>query len=489
MVCTLLSLSLTKGKHHPKLNLTFIFCYALKIITHLTLFMTQQRQYFGTDGIRGTVGTHPITPEFMLKLGWAIGLTLANQAKKNNTVLIGKDTRISGYMFESALEAGLSAAGMNIRLLGPMPTPAIAYLTRTFHAQAGIVISASHNAFQDNGIKLFSSEGTKLPDDIEFAIEAQLRQPMTTATSAQLGKAQRVDDAAGRYIEFCKSTIPFDVNLKGLKIVVDCAHGATYHIAPNVFSELGAQVIQIGTTPNGLNINEKCGSTHLSVLQTQVLSHQADLGIAFDGDGDRVLMVDALGKIVDGDELLFIIAQARHKAGKLQGTVVGTAMSNLGLELALKKHDIPFARAKVGDRYVLDMLQQLEGTLGGESSGHIICLDRTTTGDGIVTALQVLATSIRTELPLHELKAGMYKCPQRMINVAIEGDSAEIMNSPTLKQAIEEAEQALGDQGRLLLRPSGTEPLIRVMVEANDVQQVETTVHALADVVKLIANR
>ncbi len=450
--------------------------------------MTQQRQYFGTDGIRGTVGTHPITPEFVLKLGWAIGCVLANQARKNNTVLIGKDTRISGYMFESALEAGLSAAGMDIRLLGPMPTPAIAYLTRTFHAQAGIVISASHNAFQDNGIKLFSSMGTKLPDDVELSIETQLNLPMNTVSPAKLGKAQRVDDAPGRYIEFCKSTIPFDINLKGLKVVVDCAHGATYHIAPNVFSELGAQVVQIGTEPNGVNINRKCGSTYLSALQTQVLSHQADLGIAFDGDGDRVLMVDAQGEVVDGDELLFIIAEARHKTGQLQGTVVGTAMSNLGLELALKKHAIPFARANVGDRHVLEMLQKFDSTLGGESSGHIICLDRTTTGDGIVTALQVLAISMQTELPLHDLKSGMHKCPQRMINITIEGDSTQIMESPILQQAVQDAEQQLGDQGRLLLRPSGTEPLIRVMVEANDAQQVETTVHALADVVKSIAN-
>jgi phosphoglucosamine mutase len=448
--------------------------------------MKQQRKYFGTDGIRGTVGTPPITPDFILKLGWAVGRILKNGYNKNK-VLIGKDTRISGYMFESALQAGLSAAGMDIRLLGPMPTPAIAYLTRTFHAVAGIVISASHNPFQDNGIKFFSGDGTKLPDEVELAIEAEMEQPMQTVAPSYLGKAERIEDAAGRYIEFCKSTIPYDISLKGLKIVVDCAHGATYHIAPNVFRELGASVETIGTQPNGLNINAGYGATQPQALQNAVLYQNADLGIALDGDGDRVLMVDIHGEIIDGDELLFIIAQARHKAGCLQGSVVGTVMSNLGLEQALEKQGITFKRAAVGDRYVLEMLQQTGGNLGGESSGHIICLDRTSTGDGITTALQVLAVSVQTGLPLHVLKKGMQKCPQRMINVPIT-PGVEIASLPSVQKAIEEAEQQLNHQGRVLLRPSGTEPLIRVMVEGIDVQQVETVVHQLAEVVKAEAN-
>lgn len=449
--------------------------------------MKSQRKYFGTDGIRGTVGIAPITPDFVLKLGWAIGRVLKNGYNKNK-VLIGKDTRISGYMFESALQAGLSAAGMDILLLGPMPTPAIAYLTRTFHAVAGIVISASHNPFQDNGIKIFSGNGTKLPDEVELAIEAEMEQPMQTVVSDQLGKAQRIEDAAGRYIEFCKSTIPYDITLKGLKIVVDCAHGATYHITPNVFRELGASVETIGTQPNGLNINAGYGATHPQALQTAVLYQNADLGIALDGDGDRVLMVDAKGEIVDGDELLFIIAQARHKAGTLQGAVVGTVMSNLGLEQALEKQGIAFKRSAVGDRYVLEMLQQHGGNLGGESSGHVICLDRTTTGDGIITALQVLATSIQTGLPLHILKTGMQKCPQRMINVPIT-PGLEMTELPSVQTAVQEAEQQLNNQGRILLRPSGTEPVVRVMVEGIDGQQVEAIAHQLADVVKAEASR
>ncbi|HEC86074.1 MAG: phosphoglucosamine mutase [Candidatus Parabeggiatoa sp. nov. 2] len=444
--------------------------------------MKQQRKYFGTDGIRGTVGTPPITPDFVLKLGWAAGRILKNGYNKNK-VLIGKDTRISGYMFESALQAGLSAAGMDIRLLGPMPTPAIAYLTRTFHAVAGIVISASHNPFQDNGIKFFSGEGTKLPDEVELAIEAEMERPMQTVAPDRLGKAERIDDAAGRYIEFCKSTIPFDITLKGLKIVVDCAHGATYHVAPCVFRELGASVETIGTQPNGLNINAGYGATQPEALQNAVLYQNADLGIALDGDGDRVLMVDAKGDLVDGDELLFIIAQARHKTGRLQEPVVGTVMSNLGLEQALEKQGISFSRAAVGDRYVLEMLQQKGGNLGGESSGHIICLERTTTGDGIITALQVLAVSVQTGLPLHVLKTGVQKCPQRMINVPIT-PGLEISSLPSVQTAVQEAEQQLNSQGRVLLRPSGTEPLIRVMVEGLDVQQVETVAHQLAEVVK-----
>jgi phosphoglucosamine mutase len=449
--------------------------------------MTAQRKYFGTDGIRGTVGTPPITADFVLKLGWAVGRVLKNGHNKNK-VLIGKDTRISGYMFESALQAGLSAAGMDIRLLGPMPTPAIAYLTRTFHAQAGIVISASHNPFADNGIKFFSGEGSKLPDQVELAIEAEMELPMQTVAPHLLGKAQRIDDAAGRYIEFCKSTIPYDINLKGLKIVVDCAHGATYHIAPNVFSELGATVETIGTQPNGLNINAGYGATQPQALQTAVAYQNADLGIALDGDGDRVIMVDAKGEILDGDELLFIIAQARQKASTLQGAVVGTVMSNLGLEQSLQKQGIEFIRAKVGDRHVLEMMQQHGCNLGGESSGHIICLDRTTTGDGIITALQILAITVQMGLPLHLLKTGMQKYPQYMLNVPITTPGVEITASPRVQQAIEEAEKNLNGQGRILLRPSGTEPLIRVMGEGVNGEQVEQIVYQLAEVVKTEIN-
>ncbi len=444
--------------------------------------MVKQRQYFGTDGIRGKVGIHPITPDFMLKLGWAVGRVLKNGVGRSK-VLIGKDTRISGYMFESALQAGLSAAGMDIRLLGPMPTPAIAYLTRTFHAQAGIVISASHNPFSDNGIKFFSRYGTKLPDEVELAIESELDVPMQVVAADRLGKAQRIDDAAGRYIEFCKSTIPFDINLKGLKLVVDCAHGATYHIASEVFTELGANVISIGTQPNGLNINDGCGSTYPQTLQKTVLAEQADLGIALDGDGDRVIMVDGEGELVDGDEILFIIAQSRHEANTLRGAVVGTVMSNLGLERALAERQISFIRTPVGDRYVLETLQQCGGLLGGESSGHIICLDRTTTGDGIVTALQVLAASVQSGLPLQVLKSGMRKCPQRLINVPML-QGVNVMSLSSVQKAVREAEAQLADRGRILLRPSGTEPLLRVMVEGVDAQQVETIAQNLAETVR-----
>ncbi len=440
------------------------------------------KRYFGTDGIRGTVGVPPITPDFILKLGWATGRVL-NNGQNRNKVLIGKDTRISGYMFESALQAGLSAAGMDIRLLGPMPTPAIAYLTRTFHAVAGIVISASHNPFQDNGIKFFSGSGTKLPDEIEFAIEAEIAKEMQTVAPDRLGKAERIDDAAGRYIEFCKSTIPFDVNLKGLKIVVDCANGATYHIAPNVFRELGADVEVIGAQPNGLNINTGYGTTQPQALQTAVLYQNADLGIALDGDGDRVLMVDAKGEIVDGDELLFIIAKNRHKNNLLQGAVVGTVMSNLGLEQAFKKQGIAFKRAAVGDRYVIKMLQQQGGNLGGEASGHIVCLDRTTTGDGIVTALQILEVIVKTGLPLQVLKSGMQKYPQVMINVPIDLQT-DVISQQSVQLAVQTAEQELQEHGRVLLRSSGTEPLIRVMVEGTNKQQVETIAHQLAETVK-----
>jgi phosphoglucosamine mutase len=441
-----------------------------------------KRKYFGTDGIRGTVGTGPINPEFVLKLGWAVGRVLRN-GSNSNKVLIGKDTRISGYMFESALQAGLSAAGMETRLLGPMPTPAIAYLTRTFHAVAGIVISASHNPYQDNGIKFFSSTGKKLPDDVELAIEAEMEKTLQVTASDRLGKVKRIEDAAGRYIEYCKSTIPFDINLKGLKIVVDCAHGATYYTAPKVFHELGATIETIGTQPNGTNINAGYGSTQPQALQTAVVYQNADLGIALDGDGDRVLMVDAQGNVLDGDELLFIIAQARHKAGTLRGPVVGTVMSNLGLEQALEKQGISFARAKVGDRYVLEMLEEKGGNLGGESSGHILCLDRTTTGDGTIIALQILAIIRETGLPLHILKSGMTKCPQRMINVPIKR-GVDIVSLPSIQNAVEEAEHELNSDGRVLLRPSGTEPLVRVMVEGVNIQKVDTIVHQLADVVK-----
>ncbi|WP_353573262.1 phosphoglucosamine mutase, partial [Candidatus Albibeggiatoa sp. nov. BB20] len=417
----------------------------------------------------------------------AVGQVLGQQNPRgSNKVLIGKDTRISGYMFESALEAGLSAAGMDIHLLGPMPTPAIAYLTRTFHAQAGIVISASHNPFQDNGIKFFSKMGTKLSDELELEIEAKLDESMQTVEPHLLGKAKRISDAAGRYIEFCKSTLPYDVNLKGFKIVVDCAHGATYHIAPNVFNELDAHVISIGAKPDGLNINAGFGATQPQALQKAVLEHQADLGIALDGDGDRVIMVDAQGEVVDGDELLFIIAMDKHRAGQLQGSVVGTVMSNLGLEQALTNQGIDFQRAKVGDRYVLEKLRQLNGILGGESSGHILCLDRTTTGDGIVTALQILAIMAHSNVGLYDLKAGMCKSPQHMINVPVKQHID--LKHASIQQAVRDAEQTLAGQGRVLLRASGTEPVIRVMVEGFDVQQVETTAQQLAQVVSQLTN-
>jgi phosphoglucosamine mutase len=435
------------------------------------------KKYFGTDGIRGRVGEYPVTAEFMLKLGWAAGRVLGPVGC--GLVIIGKDTRISGYMFESALEAGLSAAGVDIRLLGPMPTPAIAYLTRTMHACAGIVISASHNAYADNGIKFFSGAGAKLPDDVELAIEEELEKPMVTVDSDKLGRAERVDDAGGRYIEFCKSTIPMSLSLKGLKLVVDCANGATYQVAPSVFDELGAEVISIGTEPDGLNINSNCGSTQPDRLQKIVREHQADVGIALDGDGDRVIMADNTGELVDGDELLFIIALSRKQQGTLHGSVVGTLMSNLGLEHALQSHDIAFARSNVGDRYVLEMLRQTGGMLGGESSGHIICLDRTTTGDGIVSALQVMAEMVKTGKSLNELKHGMSKYPQHMINVPVTG-GVDLDAAPAVQEAVRSVEQRLAGRGRVLLRPSGTEPVVRVMVEGEDEQQVMEEADQLA---------
>lgn len=441
----------------------------------------QQRKYFGTDGIRGLVGEAPITAEFVLKLGWAAGRVLTKGGR--GKVLIGKDTRISGYMLESALQAGLSSAGVDIHLLGPMPTPAIAYLTRTLHAQAGIVISASHNPFQDNGIKFFSARGEKLPDEVELAIEAELDKPMHTVDSSLLGKAERVRDAAGRYIEFCKSTIPGNVELRGMKLVVDCAHGATYHVAPHVFEELGAEVIRLGVQPNGLNINKGCGSTHPEAVQAAVIEHKADLGIALDGDGDRLIMVDHKGELVDGDELLFIIAQSRRETGNLKGAVIGTVMSNLGLEHALCALGVDFRRAAVGDRYVMDLLRKEGGTLGGESSGHIICLDCTTTGDGIVSALQVLAALMQSGRSLHELKSGMAKYPQCLVNVRT-GRKFDFAASSHVQDALREVESQLASKGRVLLRASGTEPLIRVMVEGVDVQQVETLANYLAAAVR-----
>jgi len=442
------------------------------------------RKYFGTDGIRGRVGDHPITPEFVLKLGWAAGRVLTSEGR--GRVLIGKDTRISGYMFESALEAGLSAAGVDIRLLGPMPTPAVAYLTRTLHADAGIVISASHNAYPDNGIKFFSATGTKLPDVVEMAIESELERDIVLAEPAELGKAKRVVDAAGRYIEFCKSSVAPDMSLKGMKIVVDCAHGATYHIAPKVFTELGAEVEVIGADPDGLNINHGCGATDLEALKSSVITHRADIGIALDGDGDRVMMVDHLGEMVDGDELLFIIASAKQSAGTLQGGVVGTQMSNLGLEHAVRELGIDFVRARVGDRYVIEQLNEHGWRLGGESSGHIICLDRTTTGDGIISALQVVAAMIDSGATLHALKQRMSKYPQTMINVAVAG-GADVASSSSVQEAVADVEATLAERGRVLLRPSGTEPLVRVMIEGEDAVEVERLATRLAAVVEASA--
>lgn len=442
------------------------------------------RKYFGTDGIRGRVGQWPITPDFVMKLGWAAGRVLARGCgKPKPKVLIGKDTRVSGYMFESALEAGLSAAGVDIHLLGPMPTPGIAYLTRTFHAQAGIVISASHNAFDDNGIKFFSGAGTKLPDSLELEIERELEKPFETVTSRELGKAHRVVDAAGRYIEFCKSTVATGLDLSGLTIVVDCAHGATYHIAPDVFEELGANVIAVGNDPDGFNINEGVGATSPEMLQRAVREHAAHVGIALDGDGDRLIMVDHRGEVVDGDELTYVIAGHRARLGRLGGTVVGTLMSNFGLELALRRDGIDFRRAAVGDRYIMEMLTSHGWTVGGESSGHIICLDLTSTGDGIISALQVLETMVQTGETLCGLVSGMSKFPQKLVNVKV-ANGAELVTAPGVKQAVAEAEARLAGQGRVLLRPSGTEPVVRVMVEGREEALVAELAHYIADAVR-----
>lgn len=438
--------------------------------------MTQEKKYFGTDGIRGRVGQDVITPEFMLKLGWAAGRVFASEGK--GKILIGKDTRISGYMFESALEAGLSAAGCDTLLVGPMPTPAVAYLCRAFHADAGIVISASHNPYYDNGIKFFSEAGTKLPDDLELAIEAQIAEPMHTAESAQLGKAKRIDDAGGRYVEFCKSTSGY-IDLEGMRIVLDCAHGATYEVAPKVFRELGADVTVIGAQPDGLNINAKVGSTQPAALQRAVLEQQADLGIAFDGDGDRVVMVDNEGELVDGDELLYILAHHLKASQVLSGGIVGTLMTNLGLEVALRSHDIELVRAQVGDRYVMEQLNARNWVLGGESSGHLVCKHVTTTGDGIVAALQVLCALIKSDQTLYQAKSGMRKFPQVMINVRMPV-KMDVMSMPRVSDAVAAAEQALGRAGRVLLRPSGTEPLVRVMIEGEDIGLVKRTCQQLA---------
>jgi len=448
------------------------------------------KQYFGTDGVRGKVGEEPITPETVLKLGWAAGRVLSRLGRSRNSknkVLIGKDTRVSGYMLESALESGLSAAGVDIRLLGPMPTPAIAYLTHTSRAQAGIVISASHNPYDDNGIKFFSSDGTKLPDEVELEIELKMGEPMRTVEASALGKAKRYEDAPGRYVEFCKSTFPHRFGLEGLRIVVDCAHGAAYQVAPLVFSELGAEVIPIGTEPDGFNINRDCGATHPAAVREAVLAHKADLGLALDGDGDRVLMVDALGEVLDGDSLLYIMALDRQARGALEGGVVGTLMSNLGLEQALTGRGIPFKRSAVGDRYVLSLLQQEGWILGGETSGHILCLDKSTTGDGIIAALEVLAVVMNSGRSLSELRAGLDIFPQTMINVQM-ASRFDVRQSPPVIQAVVEAETELNGRGRVVLRASGTEPVVRVMVEGHDRAQIERLGQSLADTVRRAAD-
>jgi phosphoglucosamine mutase len=445
-----------------------------------------QSRFFGTDGVRGKVGEAPITPEQVLKLGWAAGRVLGMKGGDPGKILIGKDTRISGYLLESALESGLSAAGVDIRLLGPMPTPGIAYLTRTARARAGIVISASHNPYDDNGIKFFSSEGTKLADEVEDEIEHAMQQPLTTVDSSRLGKAKHYEDAAGRYVEFCKSTFPSRMNLEGLKIVLDCANGAAYRIGPHVFSELGADVIAIANVPDGININHECGSTYPALLQNTVRETGADLGIALDGDGDRVIMADSKGQLIDGDYLLYIMANERQAQGRLHGGVVGTLMTNLGLEKALAARGIPFARAAVGDRYVLSMLHEKKWELGGETSGHIICLDRSTTGDGIIAALQVLAAMMLSGKSLEQLRSGLEIYPQTMINVRMKR-RFNVKESPRVQKAVREVESELASTGRVVLRASGTEPVVRVMVEGQDRSQVERLSQQLADTVRQAA--
>ena len=442
------------------------------------------RKYFGTDGIRGKIGCYPMTPDFVLKLGWAAGKVLASNG--HPLVLIGKDTRISGYMLESALQAGLVAAGVNIRLLGPMPTPAVAYLTRAFRASAGIVISASHNPYDDNGVKFFSGDGTKLPDEVEEEIERWLDMDFKTVSSDELGKVERAKDAAGRYIEFCKRALPNTVSLKGLRMVVDCANGATYHVAPDVFKELGAEVIAIGNTPDGININEACGATHVDGLCDAVLRYRADLGIALDGDGDRLIMVDQRGDTVDGDEILAIIAHHRYAEGKLHGGVVGTLMSNLGLEKSIQALGVPFYRAKVGDRYVIEQMTQHDCDLGGESSGHIIVRNFITTGDGIIAALQVLRAMRMTGKSLRDLKSVMTKYPQTLINVPTK-HKINLNESVAIQDAVRQVEQQLGSRGRVLLRASGTEPLIRVMVEGEDPSETAELAEQIASAVRAAA--
>ncbi len=440
-----------------------------------------KRRYFGTDGVRGRVGAYPITPDFVLKLGMAAGKVLSRG--QGGRVIIGKDTRLSGYMLEAALESGFSAAGISTVLLGPMPTPAISYLTKAFRADLGVVISASHNPYYDNGIKFFSAEGTKLPDEIEYEIEQELDKEVTLSDPAALGRAYRQDDAPGRYVEFCKSTFSGRLSLEGLKIVLDCANGATYHVAPLVFKELGAQVITIGTAPNGVNINDGVGSTHPEALIAKVLAEKADLGIAFDGDGDRVMMADSTGTLLDGDALLYIIAADRQEQGKLHGGVVGTLMSNLGLELALKERQIDFVRSKVGDRYVMESLLEKGWHLGGENSGHIICLDYVSTGDGIVSALQVLKAALRQGRTLAELTAPLQMLPQELINIRLTA-GFDALTDPKVKAEVQAVEAELGAKGRVLLRKSGTEPLIRVMVEGEDRKLVHHYAQRIADVIR-----
>jgi phosphoglucosamine mutase len=440
------------------------------------------RKYFGTDGLRGLVGEFPIVPEFALKLGWAAGKVLA--ATGNASVVIGKDTRLSGYMLEAALQSGLSAAGVNVRLLGPMPTPAVAHLARAFHASAGIVISASHNPYYDNGIKFFGANGKKLSDEIELQIEEWLDKPMAIDNFDELGKTLRQEDARGRYIEFCKASFPYHLSLKGLKIVVDCAHGATYQVGPAVFRELGAEVVAVSCEPDGMNINADCGSTHPQTLQAAVLINKADLGVAFDGDGDRIVMVDHTGSVVDGDEIIVMIARARQQEGFNVGGVVGTVMSNMGMEVAVKNMGLEFVRAKVGDRYVMSALAKRGWMLGGEASGHIVCLDKTTTGDAIIAALQVLAAVVQSEQSLHDLRQGMTKFPQQLINVKI-AQKSDPMSNEVVVAAVKEAEAVLGERGRVLLRASGTEPVIRVMVEGEHQQQITRICQELAEKVRL----
>ena len=441
------------------------------------------RKYFGTDGVRGRVGEHPITADWILRLGRAAGVVLAANDKRG--VVIGKDTRVSGYMFESALEAGLAAAGANVLLLGPMPTPAVAYLTRTLYACAGIVISASHNSYEDNGIKFFSADGEKLPDEVELAIEEEIDRPFVTVDAAHMGRAERVDDAAGRYIEFCKGTMPFGTLLNGLRIALDCANGATYRVAPAVLRELGAKVYPIATRPDGMNINKDCGSTRPEAMQKHVIETGADLGIALDGDGDRVVLADSDGTLVDGDELLYIIASARKAEGTMRGGVVGTVMTNFGLELALSGMDIPFLRTDVGDRHIHRELIRRGWTLGGETSGHLLALDRASTGDGIVSALLVLELMARSGRSLKELRQGMQKFPQTMINVPVSAEGrGRLGDSTAVRAAVEQVEAELDGKGRVILRPSGTEPLVRVTLEGADSGLVERLARQLADTVR-----